>query len=67
MPAASTTLEQKLASRELMLQYAENLYGYRPDYVFTHVTRMVTSKALWRDIRVLEHLEWTLAARANGP
>jgi hypothetical protein len=26
---------------------------------------MVTSKALWRDLRVLEHLEWTLAARGR--
>lgn len=65
VPAAPTTLEQKLASRELMLQYAEALYGYRPDYIFTHVTRMVTSKALWRDIRVLEHLEWALASQGK--
>ena len=65
VPAAPITLEQKLASRELMLQYAENLYGYRPDYIFTHVTRMVPSKALWRDVRVLEHLEWTLAAQGK--
>jgi hypothetical protein len=39
--------------------------GYRPDYIFTHVTRMVTSKALWRDLRVLEHLEWTLVAQGK--
>jgi hypothetical protein len=65
VPAAPITLKQKLASRELMLQYAESLYGFRPDYVFTHVTRMVTSKALWRDVRVLEHLEWALAARGQ--
>jgi len=65
IPAADTQIGRKLASRELMLQYAENLLGYRPDYVFTHVTRMVTSKALWRDLRVLEHLEWTLAAEGK--
>lgn len=65
VPAAAVDLEQKHASRALMLEYAENLYGYRPDYIFTHVTRMVTSKALWRDIRVLEHLEWTLAAQGK--
>jgi glycosyltransferase involved in cell wall biosynthesis len=65
VPAQAISLEQKLASRELMLQYAENLLGYRPDYVFTHVTRMVPSKALWRDLRVLEHLEWTLAAQGK--
>ena len=66
VPRCPITLEQKLASRELMLQYAENLYGYRPDYIFTHVTRMVTSKALWRDVRVLEHLEWNLAAQGKS-
>jgi hypothetical protein len=63
VPYAPTSLDQKLASRELLRQYAENLLGYRPDYVFSHVSRMVLSKAYWRDIRVLEHLEWTLAAR----
>jgi hypothetical protein len=65
VPAAAITLEQKLASRELLLQYAENLLGYRPDYVFTHVTRLVPSKALWRDLRVLEHLEWALATQGK--
>ena len=64
--AAPIDLEQKLASRELLLQYAENLYGFRPDYIFTHVTRMVPSKALWRDVRVLEHLEWKLAAQGKS-
>jgi hypothetical protein len=66
VPAEPITLEQKLASRELMMQYAQNLYGYRPDYVFTHITRMVTSKALWRDVRVLEHLEWNLSAQGKS-
>ncbi len=65
VPAASTSLEQKLASRELLLQYAQNLYGFRPDFVFSHVTRMVSSKALWRDVKVLEHLEWTLASQGK--
>jgi hypothetical protein len=48
-----------------MLEYAENLLGYRPDYIFSHATRMVLSKALWRDLRVLEHLEWALAAQGK--
>jgi hypothetical protein len=65
VPAPMLSYEQKRASRELMLRYCENLYGYRPDYIFTHVTRMVTSKALWRDLRVLEHLEWTLAGQGK--
>jgi hypothetical protein len=65
IPAAPITLDQKLASRELLLEYSENLLGYRPDCIFTHVSRMVVSKALWRDLRVLEHLEWTLAAQGK--
>jgi hypothetical protein len=65
IPATDATIEEKLRSRDLLLQYAENLLGYRPDHVFTHVTRMVASKALWRDLRVLEHLEWTLAAQGK--
>jgi hypothetical protein len=65
IPATDITIEERLRSRDLMLQYAEHLLGYRPDHVFTHVTRMVISKALWRDLRVLEHLEWTLAAQGK--
>ncbi len=65
IPYAPITLEQKLLSRERLRQYAENLLGYRPDYVFSHVSRMVLSKAFWRDVRVLEHLEWSLAARGQ--
>jgi hypothetical protein len=31
--------------------------GYKPDFIFTHVTRLVQSKGMWRDLRVLEHVE----------
>ncbi len=57
VPAAPIDLERKEHSRELMIRYADSLLGYRPDYVFTHVSRMVVSKAFWRDLRVLEHLD----------
>ena len=50
--AADATLEEKLLSKSRMQRYCQNLLGYVPDYVFTHVTRMVPSKALWRDLRV---------------
>ncbi len=66
VPAASIDMARKLASRELMLQYAQNLVGYRPDYVFTHVGRLVVSKALWRDLRVLEHMDRLLAAQGKN-
>ena len=62
VPHPEITPAEKILSRDLLLRYTETLLGYRPDYVFTHVTRLVTSKAIWRDFRVLEHLEWSLAA-----
>lgn len=51
------TLAAKLESKRRLQQYCQNLLGYVPDYVFTHVTRMVLSKALWRDMRVMNHLD----------
>lgn len=59
------TLDDKLASKARLGQYAVNLglFDKAPDFVFTHVTRFVLSKALWRDVRVLEHLDELLAAK----
>ncbi|HSW44978.1 MAG TPA: hypothetical protein VLM89_05360 [Phycisphaerae bacterium] len=57
IPAEEITLAEKLESRERMQDYAQTLLGDRPDYIFTHVTRTIASKALWRDIRVLARLE----------
>ncbi|MDQ3249879.1 MAG: hypothetical protein M3Q45_11815 [Chloroflexota bacterium] len=60
IPATTTPLTEKLASKQRLQQYCQNLLGYVPDYVFTHVTRLVPSKALWRDLRVLEHVDGLL-------
>jgi hypothetical protein len=49
--------ERKLTSRRLIQTAVRNLMGYTPDFIFTHVTRLVTSKALWRDITFLYTLE----------
>jgi glycosyltransferase involved in cell wall biosynthesis len=57
IPAHKITLEDKLASREKLRGYCRNLLRYTPDYIFSHVTRLVPSKGLWRDLRVLEQLE----------
>ncbi|UCG55806.1 MAG: hypothetical protein JSU70_13155 [Phycisphaerales bacterium] len=57
IPAYQISVAEKLASKKKLQQYCENLLGYRPDVVFTHVTRLVKSKALWRDLRVLCSLE----------
>jgi hypothetical protein len=56
VPSYQITLEQKEISRGRLQRYCANLLGFSPDYVFTHVTRFVPSKGLWRDIRVMEHL-----------
>ncbi|HEG44011.1 MAG TPA: hypothetical protein ENH94_08185, partial [Phycisphaerales bacterium] len=57
IPAYEITLEEKKESRAKLQQYCKNLLGYKPDYIFTHVTRLVPSKGLWRDFDVLEHLD----------
>jgi hypothetical protein len=61
VPSTEITLDDKRASRNKLRQYCLNLLGYLPDYVFTHVTRFIPSKGLWRDIRVMEHLDSLLA------
>ena len=57
LPAWRISVDEKLTSKKRLQNYAENLLGYRPDYVFTHVTRLVTSKGLWRDLRVMKNLD----------
>lgn len=57
IPAFELDMQKKKHSRDLLCDYTFNLLGYRPDYIFTHVTRLVTSKGLWRDLSVLESLE----------
>jgi len=57
IPAYEITVADKLASKEKLRQYCNNLLSYRPDFVFTHVTRLVRSKGLWRDLRVLYAIE----------
>ena len=62
IPAFEISLEDKLASKARLQKYARTLLDYRPDYVFTHVTRLVKSKGLWRDLQVLTHLDSLLAS-----
>ncbi len=63
VPHWKISVEEKMISRNKLRQYAENLLGYKPDYVFSHVTRLVPSKGMWRDLRVLEHVETLLRER----
>ena len=57
IPAQQISLAEQAGRQERMRDYAETLLGDRPDYIFTHVARMAVSKGLWRDLRVLEHME----------
>ncbi len=65
VPHWKITLDDKMTSRNRLRKYAENLLKFRPDYIFTHVTRLVPSKGLWRDLRVLEHVEPMLRERGE--
>ena len=58
------TVAERLESKRRLQDYCLTLLGYRPDFVFTHVARLVLSKALWRDVRVMNHLEGLL--RTSG-
>src|SRR5436190_23344992 len=63
VPCWKISADDKMRSRRKLQQYCNNLLKYTPDYVFTHVTRLVPSKGLWRDLRVLEHVEQMLRER----
>jgi hypothetical protein len=66
VPAPSINLDQRWVSKDHLAQYGQALFGFRPTWVFSHVTRMVLSKALWRDVRVMEHLDGMLAIRGES-
>ena len=65
IPAYQISAAEKLQSKEKLQLYCENLLGYKPDLIFTHVTRLVRSKGLWRDLCVLEHLEKEFRAQGK--
>ena len=64
IPSHRIDMAEKRRSRALMQDYVEKLTGLRPDLLFSHVTRMALSKGLWRDLKVLWHLEQQ--ARSTG-
>lgn len=63
VPCWRISVDDKMQSRRKLRQYCKNLLRFEPDYVFTHVTRLVPSKGMWRDLRVLEHMEPILRER----
>ena len=65
IPAKKITLETKKQNKARMVAYGQNLFGDKPDWIFTHVARPVLSKAVWRDLRVLHELDPLLRARGE--
>lgn len=65
IPAEKITLEQKTRSRSLLKDFARNLLGEEPTWIFTHVARPVLSKGIWRDLRVLHEMEPLLKERGE--
>ena len=63
LPVRPIDLAARVRSRDLLGRYVEAVVGFRPDFVFTHVARPVASKAIERDLVVLEHLDDLLADR----
>ena len=63
VPSQRISLEDKTASKALVLEYCRTLLGWQPEWIFTHVTRLARSKALWRDLDVLEAFDEELVRR----
>ena len=57
VPSQPVTPEAKWNSKRLLQEYAYALYRFVPTWVFSHVTRLVPSKGIWRDFRVMERLD----------
>ncbi|MDQ7029621.1 MAG: hypothetical protein Q9O62_07505 [Ardenticatenia bacterium] len=66
VPDEAVDLAQKRISKARLQAYAENLFGFRPTWVFSHVARLVPSKGLWRDVKVMAHLDRLLAERRES-
>ena len=65
IPAHQISVAEKLASKEKLQLYCENLLHFKPDFVFTHVTRLIRSKGLWRDLRMLSSIEQDFRAQGK--
>ena len=65
VPASPLSIAEKKASRLRLDRWARAVFGFTPDYLFTHVARPVISKGLWRDLRVCSHMEAELRRRGK--
>jgi hypothetical protein len=63
IPTEEVDFRMKEKSIGLIREYCETLFNYTPDYIFTHVARLVISKGFWRDIRILYYLDEKFAKK----
>lgn len=66
LPAPTLNATAQRRSRDLVNRWLNNILGFTPDYLVTHVTRPVASKGLWRDVKVMAHLRAWLAAKGKS-
>lgn len=66
IPAERCTPQDRRESRALLKEYARNLLGWEPTWIFTHVARPVLSKGIWRDLRIMHEMEQLLADREES-
>jgi hypothetical protein len=57
VPAYQVSYEDVLQSKARLQDYTQAILEIKPDFIFSHVTRMALSKGMWRDLKVLWHLE----------
>ena len=65
VPAVDLPFADREEARLKLQASGAQLLGWTPDRVFTHVTRLVKSKGLWRDLLVLDHLDRELHKRGE--
>ncbi len=66
VPSQRITLGDTRLSSARLKEFARRMIGIAPTWVFSHVTRMVPSKGLWRDVRVMEQLDGHLSWRGES-
>lgn len=49
--------QKKQESREKLKNYIESIFNFKFNILFTHVTRLVLSKGIWRDFALLEKMD----------
>jgi len=57
IPLRYISADEKKKSRSIIQEYISNLFTFTPDIIMTHVTRLVISKGIWRDITLLYILD----------